>query len=159
MTTATTTNPETDALFIAENAFLQELVQQIRAQDHYGIFRNWEDRLVLANYIVSKKKKREIPVNGDVDPATQLRILSFYRAIAASIEKTTGKICQVVLDLGHEGFGWSLVWSGRLMVVCRTLRDAHRFGFDSLEKLATDGENLVNSGIELIERFPEVANL
>ncbi|WP_013323688.1 NifX-associated nitrogen fixation protein [Gloeothece verrucosa] len=159
MTTATSTNPEADALFIAENAFLKELAQQIRAQDHYGVFRTWEDRLVLANFIVSKKRKREIPVNGDVDPATQLRILSFYRAIAASIEKETGKLCQVVLDISHEGFGWSLIWSGRLMVVCRTVRDAHRFGFESLEKLAADGEKLVENGIELIQRFPEVANL
>ena len=157
--TTTTTNPEVDALFIAENAFLKELVQQIRSQDHYGVFRTWEDRLVLANFIVTKKRKKEIPVNGDVDPATQLRILSFYRAIAASIEKSTGKLCQVVLDLSHEGFGWSLVWCGRLMVVCRTVRDAHRFGFESLEKLASEGEKLVQRGIELIECFPDVANL
>ncbi|ACK70540.1 nitrogen fixation protein [Gloeothece citriformis PCC 7424] len=159
MTTTTTTNPEADAIFIAENEFLKELVQQIRSQDHYGVFRNWEDRLVLANFIVSKKKKREIAVTGEVDPATQLRILSFYRAIAARIEKSTGKLCQVVLDLSHEGFGWSLIWSGRLMVTCRTLRDAHRFGFESYEKLAADGEKLVNTGIELIEKFPEVANI
>lgn len=45
------------------------------------------------------------------------------------------------------------------MVTCRTLRDAHRFGFESYEKLAADGEKLVNTGIELIEKFPEVANI
>lgn len=159
MTTTTTTNAEADALLIAENAFLKELVQQMRSQDHYGVFRTWEDRLVIANFIVTKKRKKEIPVTGDVDPATQLRILSFYRAIAASIEKSTGKLCQVVLDLSHEGFGWSLVWSGRLMVVCRTVRDAHRFGFESLDKLASEGEKMVKRGIELIECFPDVANL
>ncbi len=156
MTTQTTT--ETNPNIVAENAFLQELVRQVRAQDHYGVYRSWKDELVLANYVVSKEKKRQISVEGDVDPATQLRILCFYRAIAACIEKETGKLCQVVIDLSHEGFGWSLIWTGRLMVVSRTLRDAQRFGYDSLEKLAAQGEKIVNSGVQSIQRFPETAN-
>jgi probable nitrogen fixation protein len=155
---ATTTTTETNPNIVAENAFLQELVRQVRAQDHYGVYRSWKDELVLANYVVSKEKKREISVEGDVDPATQLRILCFYRAIAACIEKETGKLCQVVIDLSHEGFGWSLVWTGRLMVVSRTLRDAQRFGYDSLEKLAAQGEKLIDSGVQSIQRFPETAN-
>jgi probable nitrogen fixation protein len=131
----------------------------MRAQDHYGTFRNWEDRLVLAPFVVSKQKKKEISVDGDVDPVTQLRVLSFFRAIAALIEKETGKLCQVVIDLSHEGFGWSLIWTGKLMVVNRTLRDAQRFGFDSFEKLAAEGEKLAKSGVEIIKRFPEVADI
>ncbi len=155
----TTTNTETKTDIVAENLFLQQLVQQMRAQDHYGVFKNWEDKLVLSSFVVSKKKKREISVEGDVDATTQLRILCFYRAIAAYIEKETKQLCQVVIDLSHEGFGWALVWSGRLMVVSRTLRDAQRFGFESLEKLAEQGEKLAKSGIEMLERFPEVADL
>ncbi|MGK7931447.1 MAG: NifX-associated nitrogen fixation protein [Microcystaceae cyanobacterium] len=158
--TTTTTTPEVDtkAAFVADNEFLQELVRQVRAQDHYGVFRTWEDALVLSGYVVSKKKKKEISVEGDVDATTQLRIMCYFRAIAAIVEKKTGKLCQVVIDLSHEGFGWSLVWCGRLMVVNRTLRDAQRFGFDSLEKLAERGEKLINSGVEIIEKYPEVAN-
>ncbi len=154
----TTTTIETNSNLVAESVFLQELLRQVRAQDHYGVYRSWKDELVLANYVVSKEKKRQISVEGDVDPATQLRILCFYRAIAACIEKETGKLCQVVIDLSHEGFGWALVWTGRLMVVSRTLRDAQRFGYDSFEKLAAQGEKLVDSGVKTIERFPETAN-
>ena len=73
------------------------------------------------------------------------------------IEKETAQLCQVIVDINHEGFGWALVWSGRLMTVCRTLRDAHRFGFDSLERLAAQGEKITQSGIEIVKRFPEVA--
>ncbi len=154
----TTTTIETNSNLVAESVFLQELLRQVRAQDHYGVYRSWKDELVLANYVVSKEKKRQISVEGDVDPATQLRILCFYRAIAACIEKETGKLCQVVIDLSHEGFGWALVWTGRLMVVSRTLRDAQRFGYNSFEKLAAQGEKLVDSGVKTIERFPETAN-
>jgi len=159
--TVTSLQPETELLkkLVAENAFLQELTRQVRAQDHYGTFRNWEDRLVLTPFVVTKKKKKEISVDGDVDPVTQLRVLSFYRAVAALVEKETGKLCQVVIDLSHEGFGWSLIWCGRLMVVSRTLRDAQRFGFESLEKLAEEGEKLTKSGVDIIRRFPEVADI
>lgn len=155
----TTVNTETLPEVIPESPFLQELVQQIKAQDAFGIYRNWEDRLILAPLIITKKQKRTIPVDQEVNPATQLRIIAFYRAIAAGIEKATGQLCQVIVDLNHEGFGWCLVWCGKLMVVSRTLRDAQRFGFNSWEKLASTGEKLTQDGIELIQRFPEVAKL
>ena len=150
---------ENKSAFVAGNAFLQELVRQIRAQDHYGVYRNWSDELLLNSFVVSKEKKRQISVEGDVDSATQLRVLCFYRAVAACVEKETNQLCQVVIDLSHEGFGWALIWCGRLMVVARTLRDAQRFGFDSLEKLAAEGEKIIKSGTEMIAKFPEVARI
>lgn len=139
--------------------FLKALVQQIRAQDSYGFYRNWTDELILKPYIVTKQKKREISVEGEVDPATISRINTFFRAVAASIEKETGLISNVVIELGHEGFGWALVFSGRLLLAVKTLRDAHRFGFDSFEKLDEEGTKFVEKGIDLAKRFPEVGNL
>lgn len=155
-----TTNPEVDsALTIDSSPFLKAIVQQIRANDPYGTYRNWSDALLLKPYIVSKKERREIPVDGDVDPITLGRILGFYRAIAARIEEETNQLSQVVVDLSHEGFGWALIFSGRLILVSKTLRDAQRFGFDSLEKLDAEGEKLVQKGIELARKFPEVCDI
>jgi probable nitrogen fixation protein len=144
---------------IAASPFLRAIIQQIRANDPYGTFRNWSDELLLKPYVVSKAQKREISVDGDVDPITKGRIMAFYRAIAHRIEEETGQLCQVVIDLSHEGFGWVLVFSGRLLVVARTLRDAQRFGFDSLEKVAAEGDKLVESGVKYAQRFPEVAKI
>ncbi|MFN7349614.1 MAG: NifX-associated nitrogen fixation protein, partial [Dolichospermum sp.] len=125
----------------------------------YCFYRNWTDELILKPYIVTKQKKREISVEGEVDPATISRINAFFRAVAASIEKETGLISNVVIELGHEGFGWALVFSGRLLLAVKTLRDAHRFGFDSFEKLDEEGTKFVEKGIDLAKRFPEVGNL
>ena len=47
--------------------------------------------------------------------------------------------------------------AGRLIVVNKHLRDVHRFGFVSLEKLAEEGTKYVQQGIEMIEKFPEAA--
>ncbi|WP_066380225.1 MULTISPECIES: NifX-associated nitrogen fixation protein [unclassified Anabaena] len=144
---------------VANSPFLKALVLQIRGQDTYGVFRSWSDELLLKPFIVPKKKKREIPIEGEVDPVTQARIMSFFRAIAARIEQETGLISQVVIDLSHEGFGWALVFSGRLLLTVKTLRDAHRFGFESLEQLAEEGEKFVTKGLDLANRFREVSKL
>jgi probable nitrogen fixation protein len=158
MTTTNSVNGTTPTE-ILKSPFLKAIVQQFRGQDSYGTYRNWSDELLLKPFIVSKQKKREISLEGEVDPVTQARIMAFYRAVAACIEKETGLLSQVVIDLSHEGFGWALVFSGRLLLVTKTLRDAHRFGFDSLEKLAEEGERFVQKGIDLAKRFPEVSKV
>ncbi len=158
MTTTNSVNGTTPTE-ILNSPFLKAIVQQFRGQDSYGTYRNWSDELLLKPFIVSKQKKREISLEGEVDPVTQARIMAFYRAVAACIEKETGLLSQVVIDLSHEGFGWALVFSGRLLLVTKTLRDAHRFGFASLEKLAEEGENFVQKGIDLAKRFPEVSKV
>ncbi len=154
-----TVSPTPTAVDVENSAFLKAIVQQIRANDPYGTYRNWSDELLLKPYVVTKAQKREISVEGDVDPITKGRIMAFYRAIASCIETETGQLAQVVIDLSHEGFGWALVFCGRLLVVSRTLRDAQRFGFDSLEKVAAEGEKLVKSGVDYINRFPDVAKI
>jgi len=157
--TQTQTLPQTEVINFADAPFLQAIAQQIRANDPCGTFRSWSDELLLKPFVVTRQVKREISVEGDVDSITKGRILCYFRAIAARIEQETGQLCQVVVDLSHEGFGWVLVFTGRLLVVTRTLRDAQRFGFDSFEKLEAEGEKLVQNGISNIQRFPEVAQL
>ncbi len=150
---------ESPGIQVADSLFLQAIAQQIRANDAFGTYRSWSDELLLKPFVVSKAQKREIPLEDDVDMMTRSRILAFYRAIALRIEQETGKLSTVVVDVNQEGFGWALVFSGRLILVSKTLRDAHRFGFISLDKLANDGEKLVQKGIDLATQFGEVCNL
>ena len=44
-----------------------------------------------------------------------------------------------MMKMHHEGFGRMILTAGRLIVANKYLRDIHRFGFDSLEKLAEEG--------------------
>ncbi|NJK33847.1 MAG: NifX-associated nitrogen fixation protein [Oscillatoriales cyanobacterium SM2_2_1] len=141
---------------VTTSGFLQVLATQIRAQDPYGVYRTWSDQRLLQPFILTKDEKRKIPVDTPVDPVTRGRITYFHSAIARQIEQKTGQLMQVVVNLNEEGFGWALIFSGKLLVVTRTLRDAQRFGFTSLELLQEDGEKAVRSGIALAEQFPEV---
>jgi len=159
MTTTTEISSASTAIDLSNNPFLKALAQQIRVNDSYGTYRNWSDQLLLKPFVITKEQKRNISIEGEVDPITKGRIMAFYRAVAYLIEQETGQIAQVVVDLSHEGFGWALIFSGRLLVVCKTLRDAQRYGFPSLEKMIEEADLLVQKGIDYINRFPEVAKI
>ncbi|MGB3513734.1 MAG: NifX-associated nitrogen fixation protein [Microcoleaceae cyanobacterium] len=153
------TETETTITDIYSAPLIKELIRAIQAQDAYGVYKSWSPELILKPYIVSKQDKRKISIEEEVNPMTLARIKLFFNAIATSIELETGQIMQVVVNINHEGFGWALVFSGRLLVVSRTLRDAHRFGFTSLEKLEDEGEKMSKAGIELVKKYKEVCKL
>jgi probable nitrogen fixation protein len=142
----------------AEAPFVRELVKIWRAQDSHGTWDNKADLDLLEPYIVDKEKRRALPIIGDPDPETIWRLELFFNAVALSIERETRVMISPMLKMSHEGFGRMVLIGGRLIVVNKQLRDVHRFGFDSLEKLAAEGEKYVKSGVEMIEKFREVAN-
>ena len=65
---------------------------------------------------------------GDPDPETLWRLELFYNAVGLAVERQTGVMVSPMMKMHHEGFG-------RLIVVNKHLRDVHRFGFPSLEKV------------------------
>ncbi len=137
--------------------FLSELVKQYRAQDTYGTWDGKSNDTLLAPYIISKEQRREIPIMGDPDPETLWRLELFYNAVGLSVERLTGIMVSPMMKMSHEGFGRMVLTAGRLVVVNKYLRDVHRFGFNDMEKLMEEGGKLVDSAVEMINKFPEVA--
>lgn len=156
--TLMTEAPPSAAASPLDNAFIIELVKQWRAQDTHGTWDGKSNETLLAPYIITKEQRREIPIIGDPDPETLWRLELFYNAVGLAIERRTGIMVKPMMKMSHEGFGQLFLAAGRLIVVNRYLRDIHRFGFESLEKLAADGTKWVEAGVEMIEKFPEVAN-
>jgi probable nitrogen fixation protein len=115
------------------------------------------DTELLEPYIVDKEKRKQLPLMGDPDPETIWRLELFYNAVGLSIERATGVMVSPMMKMHHEGFGRMILTAGRLVVVNKHLRDVHRFGFDSMDKLASEGGKLVAAGTEMIEKYPEVA--
>lgn len=140
-----------------ESLFVKELIKVWRAQDTHGSWEKKADLDLLAPYIVTREQRREIPIIGDPDPEILWRLELFYNAVGLAIERRTGCMVQPMMKMSHEGFGRMILTTGRLIVVNKHLRDVHRFGFESLEKLAAEGAKLVDAGVEMIEKFPEVA--
>ncbi len=138
--------------------FLKELIKQWRAQDLHGSWDKKTDLDLLEPYILTREKRRELPMMGDPDPETLWHMELFYNAVGLTMERITGVMVSPLMKLHHEGFGRLVLTAGRLIVINKNLRDVHRFGFESLEKLEAEGEKLVAAGVEWIEKYPEVAH-
>jgi probable nitrogen fixation protein len=141
----------------AAQGFLKELIKQWRAQDLHGSWDRKTDLDLLEPYILTKEKRRQIPMMSDPDPETLWRMELFYNAVGLTLERITGVMVSPLMKLHHEGFGRLVLTAGRLIVINKNLRDVHRFGFESVEKLEAEGEKLVAAGLEWIEKYPEVA--
>jgi len=140
-----------------ESVFVKELIKQWRAQDAHGAWDGKSDADLLAPYIITKEQRREMPIMGDPDPETLWRLELFYNAVGLAIERVTGVMVAPMMKMHHEGFGRLVLIAGRLIVINKHLRDVHRFGFESMAKLAAEGEKQVAAGVEMIEKYPDVA--
>ncbi|MGZ4958652.1 MAG: NifX-associated nitrogen fixation protein [Methylomonas sp.] len=134
-----------------------EMLKQLRALDTYDTYEGWSEEKIIDPIVMTKERKREIPIVGDPDEITLARVKAYYNSIASLIEKRAGLMAVPVINITHEGFGRAFVLVGKLIVVDKTLRDVHRFGFPSLEDLASKTEAVVDKAVALIEQFKEVA--
>lgn len=138
---------------------IRQMVVQLRAMDSYGTYDTWSDARVLDPLVLTKERRRAIPVVGDPDETTLSRVKAYYNAIAQMVERETGLLAVPVINLTHEGFGRALILVGKLVVVDRILRDVHRFGFDSLDALVAEAEKLLGKAVAQVGEHRVVAEL
>ena len=159
MTAVATLAAETADDPVYQTDFIKEMLRQTRALDNYGQWDGKPTPEILDSYVLTKDRKRAIPVIGDPDDQIIARVKAFHNAIAVLIEKECGLMAVSLVHLSHEGFGRALITVGRLIVVDRTLRDEHRFGFVSLSKMKDDADKYLSVALEIISKFPAVAGL
>ena len=144
---------------VLETDFIKEMVKQMRAIDSYGTYDGWPVTRILAPYVLTKEQRREIPVIGDPDEQTLSRVKAFYNGIAALIEAQCGLMAVPMLNITHEGFGRALITVGKLVVIDRTVRDVHRYGYESLAKMKEEADKLLATALAMIGAHREVAEL
>ena len=144
---------------VLDSDFGNEMVRQMRALDAYGTYDDWSVNKILDPFVMTKERKREIPLIGDPDEITLSRVKAFYNAIAAMIEKECGLMAVPMINLSHEGFGRAIITVGKLVVMDKTLRDVHRFGFPTLSKMKDEADKLLSVALEIIGKHSEVAGM
>jgi probable nitrogen fixation protein len=144
---------------VLESVFMQEMVKQMRAIDTYDSYETWSAAKTLDPFIMTKERKADIPVIGDPDEITMARVKAFYNAISSLIEKECGLMAVPMINLSHEGFGRAIITVGKLVVMDKTLRDVHRFGFKSLSKMKDDADKFLSVALNIIGDHPEVAGM
>ncbi|MES9965644.1 MAG: NifX-associated nitrogen fixation protein [Sedimenticola sp.] len=144
---------------VLDTDFAKEMVRQMRAVDTYGTYDDWPVEKILDPFVLTKEKKKEIPVVGDPDEVTMSRVKAYYNALSAMIEKECGLMAVPMINLTHEGFGRAVITVGKLVVMDKTLRDVHRFGFPSLSKMKDEMDTLLSVALEIIGQHPKVAGM
>lgn len=139
--------------------FIMEMAKQMRAIDSYGTYDGWPVERILAPYVVTKEQRRAIPVIGDPDEIMLARIKAFYNAISSLIEKECGLMAVPMINITHEGFGRAVITVGKLVVMDKTLRDVHRYGYESLSKMKDEADKLLSVALGLVGKHPEVAGM
>jgi probable nitrogen fixation protein len=147
---------ETGDPFMASE-IVAEMVKQLRALDTYDSYEGWTEEKIIDPLVMTKERKRDIPIIGDPDETTLARVKAYYNAIASLIEKKSGLMAVPVINITHEGFGRAFILVGKLIIVDKVLRDIHRFGFSSLEDMAEKTEKIIDKAIALIDQYREVA--
>ena len=136
------------------NVFAQELIRQLRATDQFG---NWskmsDEELLVKKYVKTKEDLKSIPIIADIDEMLIGEIKMIFKAIALQFERQTGVMCNVVMEMSHEGFGRCIVIADRIVLVDKYFKDAHRFGYRTIDKLYEDGQKHLDKSIEIYEKF------
>ncbi|MHC3994716.1 NifX-associated nitrogen fixation protein [Thiomicrolovo sp. ZZH C-3] len=136
------------------NAFTEELIRQLRATDQFG---NWakmsDEELLTKKYVKTKEQLKEIPIIADIDEMLIGEIKMIYKAIALQFERKTGVMCNVVMEMSHEGFGRCIVIADKIVLVDKYFKDAHRFSYRTLDKLYEDGQKLLDKAFEIFEQY------
>jgi probable nitrogen fixation protein len=137
--------------------FVKCLIRQLRAHDTTGTWESKSDVELLGRYLISREQRRAMPVIADPSREVVWRLEQFWSAAGLAVEQATGLIATPLIKLSHEGFGRGVLIVGHLVAASRIMRDVHRFGFETLEKLAADGEKLVATAVASIAKFPDAA--
>lgn len=140
-----------------ESEIVKDLIKQLRAIDTYDTYDGWSNAKIIDPLVLTKERKREIPIIGDPDGLTIARVKAYYNSLASLIEKRSGLMAAPIINITHEGFGRALIMVGRLIIVDKILREVHRFGFSSLEDMCDKSEKTIEKALELIEKYNAAA--
>ncbi len=139
---------------IDKNEFTVELLRQLRATDQFG---NWaklsDEELLVKKYVKTKEDLKKIPIIADIDEMLIGEIKMVFKAVALQFERKTGVMCNVVMEMSHEGFGRCIVIADKIVLVDKYFKDAHRFGFRTLEKLYDEGDKYMNKAFSTYEQY------
>ncbi|MFT5661126.1 MAG: putative nitrogen fixation protein [Sulfurimonas sp.] len=140
---------------LKENSpFTEELIRQLRAIDQFGNWAKLSDEEVLSKiYVKTKEDLRAIPIIADIDEMLIGQIKMIFKAVALQFERKTGVMCNVVMEMSHEGFGRCIVIAGRIVLVDKYFKDAHRFSFRTMEKLLEEGDKYLASSFSTYEQY------
>jgi len=110
-------------------------------------------------FLASQEDKTQSEYNCTVSPKVRLQVPMLFQAVAGVMEERSGAIIQSAAEINGEGFGRALLYSGRIIVVLKSLRAGFPFPFTSQDKAVRYGVACVEDGLAFLEKYNQITAL
>ena len=116
---------------------------------------NGNSNLVGTNEVFefTKEQLKEIPVIADISADQIKDIRLILQAIALAFEQKTMEMANVILEMSHEGFGRGAAIAGNIVIADKYFKDAHRFGYPTIEKLVEEGDKMLEKAVATYQEY------
>lgn len=137
-----------------EKLFIEALIGQLRALDQFGTWTGKDNTdLLIEKFVKTKEQLREIPIIADIDEMKIKDIRVIFQAVAIAFERKTNVMCNVILEMSHEGFGRGAVMADKIVIFDKYLKDAHRYSFRTYDDLVKEGGKILTKAFDIYEQY------
>jgi probable nitrogen fixation protein len=142
------------------DAFIRRLCNLLDTEDFFGRYATLSAQEKIARlFLASPEDKNQSDFNCAVSPKVRLQVPLLFQAVAGVMEEKTGTLIQSSAEINGEGFGRALLYSGRIILVLKSLRAGFPFPFTSEDKAVRYGVTCVEEGLAFLDKYNEMTAL
>lgn len=138
------------------DALVRRLGSLLDAEDFFGRYAalSPQEKLVR-QFLASPEDKNQSEFNCAVSPKVRKQVPLLFQAIAGVMEEKSGTMVQSTAEINAEGFGRALLYTGRVILVLKSLRAGFPFPFTSEDKTIRYGVACIEEGLAFLEKYKE----
>lgn len=142
------------------DALVRRLCNLLDTEDYFGRFAALTPQDKIAKqFLASPADQQQSDFNCAVSTEVRRQVPLVFQAIAGVMEEKSGAMVQSTAEINGEGFGRGLLYSGRVILVLRSLRAGFPFPFTSEEKVILYGVECIEEGLTFLDKYKEVTAL
>lgn len=141
-------------------AFVRRLCHLLDAEDFFGRHAALSAQDKIARlFLATSEDKDQSDFNCAVSPKVRLQVPMLFQAVAGVMEERSGALIQSSAEINGEGFGRALLYSGRIILVLKSLRAGFPFPFTSEDKAVRYAVACVEEGLSFMGKYNEMTTL
>ncbi len=135
---------------------VRRLNDLLSASDYFGRYASLTPEEKIAKlFLASAEDKAKSDINCTASDEVRRQVPVLFQAIAGVMEEKSGLMIQSSAEINVEGFGRGLIYSGRIILVMKSLRAGFPFPFTSLEKTVAYAVACLDEGLAFLDKYKE----
>lgn len=141
------------------DALVRRLCHLLDAGDFFGRNRMLPPLEKIGKlFLASSEDQNQSEFNCAASPKVRQQVPLLFQAMAGVMEERTGLMIQSTAEINGEGFGRGLLYSGRVILVLKSLRAGFPFPFTSAEKTLRYGVECIEEGLAFLDQYKEMTS-